>query len=394
MMKINIQGLQKLTLLDWLGRVACTVFLGGCNFRCPFCHNGDLVIGPFPDSICEGEFLAYLEKRRGLLDGVCITGGEPLLRPDLENFLTKIKELGFPVKLDTNGSDPVALQALWERGLIDYAAMDLKNSPARYAETVGLPGLDLGPIRERRLAFGGGMWTTNSEPLWSGSSTMQRISLPWRTGSPGQSGISFSPLWTGRRCCARASLPGGRGIWSGLRIWSGTRFHRCSCGAWNRGGAERGKKTASFLSVVTRYCVLEKISLHILTSRRQTCYSGGVLNFPGSPAKIIKIEKEMVEGNVMYQVTKRDGAAASFEISKISAAITKAFEAKGKQYHPSVIDMLSLRVTADFEPKIKDGFIAVEDIQDSVEKVLSEAGYADVAKAYILYRKQRRRSAT
>ena len=96
---MDIQGLQKLTLLDWPGRVACTVFLGGCNFRCPFCHNGDLVIGPFPDSICEGEFLAYLEKRRGLLDGVCVTGGEPLLRPDLENFLTKIKELGFPVKL-------------------------------------------------------------------------------------------------------------------------------------------------------------------------------------------------------------------------------------------------------------------------------------------------------
>ena len=91
----------------------------------------------------------------------------------------------------------------------------------------------------------------------------------------------------------------------------------------------------------------------------------------------------------MYQVTKRDGAAAAFEIGKISAAITKAFEALNKQYHPSIIDMLALRVTADFEPKIQDGRIAVEDIQDSVEKVLSEAGYADVAKAYILYRKQR-----
>ena len=91
----------------------------------------------------------------------------------------------------------------------------------------------------------------------------------------------------------------------------------------------------------------------------------------------------------MYQVTKRDGTAAQFEIGKISAAITKAFEALEKQYHPSVIDMLALRVTADFEPKIRDGRIAVEDIQDSVEKVLSEAGYADVAKAYILYRKQR-----
>ena len=91
----------------------------------------------------------------------------------------------------------------------------------------------------------------------------------------------------------------------------------------------------------------------------------------------------------MYQVIKRDGTAARFEIGKISAAITKAFEALDKQYHPSIIDMLALRVTADFEPKVRDGFIAVEDIQDSAEKVLSEAGYADVAKAYILYRKQR-----
>ena len=91
----------------------------------------------------------------------------------------------------------------------------------------------------------------------------------------------------------------------------------------------------------------------------------------------------------MYQVKKRDGIVAEFSISKISAAITKAFEALGKQYHPSVIDLLSLHVTSDFESQIKDGMIAVEDIQDSVEKVLSESGYADVAKAYILYRKQR-----
>ena len=91
----------------------------------------------------------------------------------------------------------------------------------------------------------------------------------------------------------------------------------------------------------------------------------------------------------MYQVTKRDGTIAQFELEKISAAITKAFEALDKQYHPSVMDLLALRVTADFEPKVKDGLISVEDIQDSVEAVLSEAGYADVAKAYILYRKQR-----
>ena len=145
---MDIQGLQKLTLLDWPGRVACTVFFCGCDFRCPFCHNADLIVGPFPNNICEGEFLDFLLRRRGLLDGVCITGGEPLLRPDLGGFLEKVKALGFPIKLDTNGNHPAALRDLWERGLIDYVAMDLKNSPGRYAETVGVPGLDLGPIRE------------------------------------------------------------------------------------------------------------------------------------------------------------------------------------------------------------------------------------------------------
>ena len=117
---MDIQGLQKLTLLDWPGKVACTAFLGGCDFRCPFCHNGDLVVGPFPDDICEGDFLAYLKKRQGLLDGVCVTGGEPLLRPDLEVLLEKIKALGFPVKLDTNGSHPAALRRLGPHRLCSH----------------------------------------------------------------------------------------------------------------------------------------------------------------------------------------------------------------------------------------------------------------------------------
>ena len=147
-MILDIQGLQKLTLLDWPGKVACTVFLGGCDFRCPFCHNGDLVAGPMPPGMAEEELLDFLRKRRGLLDGVCVTGGEPLLRPDLEGLLSRIRDLGFPVKLDTNGNHPQALRHLWERGLVDYVAMDIKNSPARYAETVGVPGLDLGPVRE------------------------------------------------------------------------------------------------------------------------------------------------------------------------------------------------------------------------------------------------------
>ena len=145
---MDIQGLQKLTLLDWPGRVACTIFLGGCDFRCPFCHNRDLVTGPLPAAMDSGELLAFLAKRKGLLDGVCVTGGEPLLRPGLEALLEEIKALGFPIKLDTNGSHPQLLARLRSLGLVDYAAMDIKNSPERYGETAGVPGLDLGPIRE------------------------------------------------------------------------------------------------------------------------------------------------------------------------------------------------------------------------------------------------------
>ena len=145
---MEIQGLQKLTLLDYPGRVACTVFLGGCGFRCPFCHNSDLLEGPMPAETDSAGLLAFLKKRRGLLDGVCVTGGEPLLRPDLAGLLEEIKALGFPVKLDTNGSCPDRLRKIVEAGLADYVAMDVKNSPERYAETAGVPGLDLGPIRE------------------------------------------------------------------------------------------------------------------------------------------------------------------------------------------------------------------------------------------------------
>ena len=145
---MEIQGLQKMTLLDYPGKVACTVFLGGCDFRCPFCHNGELVLSPAPAEMNQEELLAFLKKRQGLLDGVCITGGEPLLRPDLPQLLDAVKAMGYPVKLDTNGSHPRALVDLVERKLVDYVAMDVKNSPERYPETVGVPGLDVGPIRE------------------------------------------------------------------------------------------------------------------------------------------------------------------------------------------------------------------------------------------------------
>ena len=145
---MDIQGLQKLTLLDFPGRVACTVFLGGCNLRCPYCHNGELVTAPAPALLDDTALLAFLRKRQGLLEGVCVTGGEPLLRPDLASLLAGIKALGYPVKLDTNGAFPEKLKALAEAGLVDYVAMDIKNSPARYGQTVGVPNLDLTPFRQ------------------------------------------------------------------------------------------------------------------------------------------------------------------------------------------------------------------------------------------------------
>lgn len=137
-----------MTLLDYPGKVACTVFLGGCDFRCPFCHNGALVDGSAPAELDDGTLLAFLKKRLGLLDGVCVTGGEPLLHPDLEQLLCAIKDLGFLVKLDTNGTHPGQLKQLVERGLVDYVAMDVKNSPSRYARTAGVPSLDLSSVRE------------------------------------------------------------------------------------------------------------------------------------------------------------------------------------------------------------------------------------------------------
>lgn len=145
---MKITGLQKMTLLDFPGKVACTVFLQGCNFRCPFCHNSDL-LGPESDQhISKDALLNFLKKRRGLLDGVCITGGEPTLQPDLKELIADIKALGFAVKLDTNGAKPEVLKDLVCSGLLDYIAMDIKNSPSRYAETAGLPRFPLEKVEE------------------------------------------------------------------------------------------------------------------------------------------------------------------------------------------------------------------------------------------------------
>ncbi len=141
-----IQGLQKMTLLDFPGKVACTVFLGGCDFRCPFCHNGDLVVGDAPAEWTDETLLAFLKKRQGLLDGVAITGGEPTLRPDLPDLLQAIRALGFATKLDTNGNHPETLKAILDEGLVDYVAMDIKNSPANYGATIGVENFDVANI--------------------------------------------------------------------------------------------------------------------------------------------------------------------------------------------------------------------------------------------------------
>ena len=134
---MNVQGYQKLTLLDYPGRTACTVFTGGCNLRCPFCHNAGLVRTPLAGPNLTDEVLGYLQKRRGILDGVCVTGGEPLLQPDLVGFLQAVKEMGYAVKLDTNGMLPGRLAEVLATKLVDYVAMDIKSSPDGYPAATG-----------------------------------------------------------------------------------------------------------------------------------------------------------------------------------------------------------------------------------------------------------------
>lgn len=145
---MKIHGLQKMTLLDFPGRVACTVFTGLCDFRCPFCHNFELVDGRAPAVMEEEELLAFLKKRQGLLDGVAVTGGEPCLHRDLPDLLSRIRDLGFAIKLDTNGNHPEILRQVLERKLADYVAMDIKNRPEKYPVTIGLGAFDLSRVRE------------------------------------------------------------------------------------------------------------------------------------------------------------------------------------------------------------------------------------------------------
>lgn len=148
-----INGFQKLTILDFPGKVACILFTPGCNFRCPFCHNAALVTHIDKDTyVDEDEVFAYLKKRQGILEGVVITGGEPLLQDGIEEFIGKIKDLGYSIKLDTNGSFPDKLISLVEKGLVDYVAMDIKNSKAKYMTTIGVNNVDMSAI-EKSVEF-------------------------------------------------------------------------------------------------------------------------------------------------------------------------------------------------------------------------------------------------
>ena len=151
---MRFYGLQKMTLLDFPGKVACTLFTGGCNFRCPFCHNATLVTewSRDDDSMSEDEVLAFLSKRTGLLDGVCFTGGEPLMHAELLDVMRRVREMGFAVKLDTNGSFPDRLQAVLDGHLADYVAVDLKNRKEKLRETIALPDFDIGKF-ERTIGI-------------------------------------------------------------------------------------------------------------------------------------------------------------------------------------------------------------------------------------------------
>ena len=147
-----LAGIQKLSLLDYPGVVACTLFTRGCNFRCPWCHNAGLVLPEqfSEDRLDPNEVLDFLRKRRGILDGICITGGEPLLHPEIPGFIRRLKDLGYRVKLDTNGSFPERLRRLAEEEAVDFVAMDIKNSPLHYGETIGIHGFDLEPVEESK----------------------------------------------------------------------------------------------------------------------------------------------------------------------------------------------------------------------------------------------------
>jgi len=142
-------GFEKFSMVDFDGKIACTVFTGGCNFRCPFCHNGSLVVGDVKSQeISLDEVFDYLKKRKGLVDAVCVTGGEATLQHGLAEFYEQVRALGYATKLDTNGLRPDVLKDLLDKNLLDYVAMDIKNSKSKYAMTTGVLNVDLDKINE------------------------------------------------------------------------------------------------------------------------------------------------------------------------------------------------------------------------------------------------------
>lgn len=144
-----IHGIQKMTLVDFPGKVGTILFTGSCNFRCPFCQNAALVLHPDSEpAIPDDEIFSYLRKRKGMIDGVVITGGEPTLQRDLLEYMRRIKDLGYAVKLDTNGYRPDVMRKAVEEGLADYIAMDIKNSIGKYGLTAGIANFDISPILE------------------------------------------------------------------------------------------------------------------------------------------------------------------------------------------------------------------------------------------------------
>lgn len=193
--------------------------MSGCDFRCPFCHNGELVTGTCPPETDDQGLLAFLNRRKGLLDGVCVTGGEPLLRPDLPLLLGEIKELGFRVKVDTNGTHPDRLRRLVEEGLVDYVAMDVKNSPERYGETAGVYGLELASVRDSVSYLLSGAVDYEFRTTVVREFHNRTPSGPSAPGCPAPGGTSSSPSRTGTPYSSRASTPAPERSWRASPPW-------------------------------------------------------------------------------------------------------------------------------------------------------------------------------
>ncbi len=190
---MEIKGLAKTTLLDYPGHVAATIFTGGCDFKCPFCHNKSLVMYPnrLP-SIPMDEIYDFLERRKSALEGICITGGEPLLQEDLCEFLYNVKMMGYKVKIDTNGYDPTHLSHILKNNLADYIAMDIKNSQENYAKTAGISNLDLTRIKLSVDLLKDSEIEYESAPPLPKNCTSGKISKPSASGCAGPEPITFS----------------------------------------------------------------------------------------------------------------------------------------------------------------------------------------------------------